>query len=105
MGISDGLNILQVWGPIAGPIIAALCFLFWQNWRREMCLQGRVEALERDQKDLLLPLVKECAAVIAQNTAVMTRLEKMLERQTVAETQDVRDMLDRLLEDAQQARQ
>jgi hypothetical protein len=82
-----------------------IAFFLWKDWKREMRLQDRIEVLERDQKELLLPLVRECSAIIAQNTAVMIRLEKTLERQAAKEAQDERGLLDQLLEDAQKNRE
>ncbi len=86
-------------GPITTVIAIAMAFFIWRDWKRELRLQDRVEALEKDQQEVLLPMVEQCATVITQNTAVMLRLEKLLDRNQV-EVQDERTMLDRLLTDA-----
>jgi hypothetical protein len=100
MGISDGLAILQGWGPILGPALLVFAFYLWKDWRREMRLLDRVEALEKEQKEILLPLVEQCATAIAQNTIVMQRLEQIMRRCTAVTKHDQRNMLDQLIEDA-----
>ena len=70
-----------------------------------MRLQDRIETLEKDQKEVILPLIERSVGVIAQNTAVMLRLEKLLDRNGPVEVKDERDMLERLLDDAAAHRQ
>ncbi len=105
MSIGDSLLILRVWGPIIGPVLAILIFTFWKDWKREMKLQGRIEALEKDYKEVLFPLVQQCSVIIAQNTVVMRRLEKVLEKAGSIEVQDEKDLIARLLKDAAAHRQ
>ena len=105
MSIGDSLLILRVWGPIIGPVLAILIFTFWRDHKREMRLQDRVEALEKDLKEILLPLVRQCSVVIAQNTIIMRRLEKMLQKAGSPEVADEKDLIDKLLEDAAAHRQ
>jgi len=92
-------------GPIVGTALTGLAFFLWKDWKRELRLQDRIEILEKDQKEVLLPLVERCTRIIAQNTAVMMRLEKALDRSGPPEVQDERCLLDRLLEDAAAHRQ
>jgi hypothetical protein len=63
-----------------GPLILAVAFILWQGWVRESRLNKRIEKLEDEQRNVLLPLVERCADVIAQNTMMMERLEKALEK-------------------------
>ena len=61
-----------------GPFFVAVIFFLWRDFKREDRLSSRINILEDEQRHVILPLVKDCSAVIAQNTAVMTRLEQHL---------------------------
>jgi hypothetical protein len=100
MEILNGFNFLKEWGPVVGPALVVLAFFLWKDWRREMRLLDRVEALEKEQKEILLPLVEQCAKAIAQNTLVMQRLEKVIGRCTAVARCEQRNLLDKLIEDA-----
>jgi len=63
-----------------GPFFLAVVFFLWRDWRREDRLSHRIDVLEDEQRQVILPLVKDCSSVIAQNTTVMERLERHLER-------------------------
>ena len=63
-----------------GPFFIAVIFFLWRDYRREDRLAARIETLEDEQREVLLPLVDKCSTVIAQNTVVMGRLEKALDR-------------------------
>ncbi len=73
--LADALAIVKTYGPA----ILVIVFVFWRDFRREDKLTSRIEALEQTNTQTLLPLVKECSAVIAQNTFVLGKLEKLLE--------------------------
>ena len=62
-----------------GPLILVTAFFLWQGWVRECRMGKRIENLEDEQRNVLMPLVERCADVIAQNTMMMERLEKALE--------------------------
>lgn len=62
-----------------GPCVGACVFFIWRDWRREDRLSKRIETLENQQTQVLLPLVKETSEIIAKNTNVMERLEKSLQ--------------------------
>jgi hypothetical protein len=96
----DAWSVLSQSGPLAGAAIVMVAFFLWRDWRREMRLLDRVEALEKEQKEVLLPLVEQCAKAIAQNTVVMQRLEKMIGRCTAVAKNEQKHLLDRLIEDA-----
>ena len=87
-------------GPVLGLVALLIVFFLWKDWRREMRLQDRVETLEREQKEVMLPMIERCASVIAQNTAVMSRLEKVIDRMLLTEQQDDRAVIDRMLTEA-----
>ena len=63
-----------------GPFFLAVVFFLWRDWRREDRLSNRLDELENEQRAVLLPLVTDCSAVIARNTAVMERIERTLDR-------------------------
>ena len=65
-----------------GPLLIAVIFFLWRDYRREDRLAARIETLEDEQREVLLPLVRKCSTVIAQNTVVMQRLERALDRQS-----------------------
>lgn len=57
-----------------GPMVAACIFFVWRDWKREDRLTSRIEKLEDEQRNIILPLVEKATAVIAHNTAVIERL-------------------------------
>lgn len=63
-----------------GPFLLAVVFFLWRDWKREDRLSHRIDELETETRTVLLPLVRDCSAVIARNTVVMERLEHHLER-------------------------
>jgi hypothetical protein len=62
-----------------GPLVILAAFLLWQNWMRELRMVKRIDKLESEQRDVLLPLVERCTEVITQSTAVMESLERALD--------------------------
>lgn len=72
-----------------GPLLIAVLFFIWRDYRREDKLTQRIDELEEEQRNVILPLVKETSEVITrntevlrQNTRVMERLEQALNRPT-----------------------
>jgi hypothetical protein len=63
-----------------GPLLVAVCFFIWRDARREDKLLTRVKELEDEQRNVVLPLVKDCAEVITRNTEVMEQNVKVMER-------------------------
>ena len=63
-----------------GPFFLAVVFFLWRDWKREDRYSNRLDQLEDEQREVILPLVKDCSAVIAKNTAVMERIERSLDR-------------------------
>jgi hypothetical protein len=61
-----------------GPVVVLVGFVLWQGWSRERRLTTRLMRLEADYRQVLVPLVEKCAAVIAENTSVMQRLEQAM---------------------------
>jgi hypothetical protein len=49
-------------------------------------------------------MIERCATVIAQNTAVMLRLEKVIDRLALLAGQEERSIIDQLMEDAEEHR-
>ncbi len=75
MDFSNCLMLLKEYGPLA----LVVGFFLWQNWLRELRMSKRIDKLEDEQRCVLLPMVERCTDVIAQNTAMMERLEKALD--------------------------
>ena len=75
MELSDLWLLLRQYGPL----VLVVGFFLWQNWLRELRMSKRISKLEDEQRQVLLPMVERCTDVIAQNTAMMERLEKVLE--------------------------
>jgi hypothetical protein len=72
----DVISLLKQYGPL----VLVIAFFLWQGWVREGRMTKRIEKLEDEQRNVLMPLVERCADVIAQNTMMMERLEKALEK-------------------------
>jgi hypothetical protein len=73
---ADAVALLKQYGPL----VLVVVFLLWQGWVRETRMSKRITKLEDEQRNVLMPLVERCADVIAQNTLMMERLEKALDR-------------------------
>ena len=97
MFVSDFIAALQVWGPIVGPAMGVLIFYLWKDYKRENRLQTRIEKLEREQKEIILPMVTSYAELITRNTDVMGRLQVILSRCLRCEYQEARELAERLL--------
>lgn len=67
-------ELIKQFGPLAGVVL----FFIWRDWKREDRLTTRVEKLEDEQRNIILPLVEKSTDVIARNTEVMERLEGAL---------------------------
>ena len=77
-GLLETIDILKQYGPFCGCLVLACVFFIWRDWKREERLTKRISTLEDETRSVLLPLIKECTAVISRNTTVMERLEKHL---------------------------
>ena len=75
MGVNDFLVLLKQYGPL----VFVVGFFLWQNWLREVRMVARINKLEDEQRQVLLPMVERCTDVIAQNTSMMERLETALD--------------------------
>jgi len=73
---ADAIFVLKQYGPL----VLVVAFLLWQGWVRECRMNRRIVKLEDEQRNVLMPLVAKCADVIAQNTMMMERLERALDR-------------------------
>ena len=87
MEILCGLDDLAWLVKNFGLLFIVIVFFVWRDYRREDKLTTRVELLEEEQREVLLPLVEESTKVIAvnmevirQNTRVMERLERVLNK-------------------------
>jgi len=73
---ADAIELIKQFGPF----FLAVVFFLWRDWKREVRLSNRLDELENEQREVILPLVQDCSAVIARNTAVMERIERTLDR-------------------------
>jgi heme/copper-type cytochrome/quinol oxidase subunit 2 len=80
MGITDLWTFFNQWGPVFGLVVVTLIFFLWKDWKRENRLQDRVEALEKEHKEIILPLLEKCVTAITQNTIIMGRVETVVNR-------------------------
>lgn len=74
--MADAIAIIKQFGPF----FLAVVFFLWRDWKREDRLSNRLDQLEDEQRQVILPLVADCSRVIAKNTAVMERIERSLDR-------------------------
>jgi hypothetical protein len=70
----DAISLIKLYGPT----LVAVVFFLWRDWQREGRLSQRIDALQEEQRDILLPMIKEATAVISKNTTVIEMLEKHL---------------------------
>lgn len=63
-----------------GPFIAAVVFFVWRDYCREDRLTLRINQLEDEQREVILPLVTSCTEVITKNTQVMEQNAKVMDR-------------------------
>jgi hypothetical protein len=63
-----------------GPLLTAVVFFIWRDFRREDKLSKRIKELEDEQRKVILPLVKNCTEVITKSTQVMEQNTKVMER-------------------------
>lgn len=76
----DGLSM---WGEVLktfGPLLAAVVFFLWRDYRREDTLLTRIKELEDEQREVILPLVTNCMQVVTKNSQVMEQNTKVMER-------------------------
>jgi hypothetical protein len=97
------LWVIKSLGPTVGPVLLVLGFFLWKDWRREDRLQGRVDKLEQEQKEVMLPMIEKCVGVISRNTAVMLCLGKMFKDygRCYAAPTSAQEALDHLMMDAE----
>jgi hypothetical protein len=63
-----------------GPLLFAVIFFIWRDYRREDRLTLRIKQLEDEQREVILPLVQQTTEVIVRNTDVMEQNTKVMER-------------------------
>lgn len=66
----------------AGPVVAAIAFFVWRDWKRESSMTERIRALEDFQRDQLAGMVHDAIAVQTRTNEVMNRVELALTRCT-----------------------
>lgn len=63
-----------------GPFVAFTVYFVWQGWQREKRQTTRIDELENRQRDMLTNLVVESTTALTNNTRIMERMEKVMER-------------------------
>lgn len=71
------VELLREFGPLAGLVLVFII----REWRREDRLNTRIEKLEKDQQDLILPLLTRTTEVITENTTVMKEVRELFHSQ------------------------
>ena len=56
---ADALLLLKQFGPF----LLAVVFFLWRDWRREDRLSNRLDQLEDEQREVILPLVRDCSSM------------------------------------------
>ena len=74
--IADAIALVKQFGPM----LVAVVFFIWRDWKREDRLMKRIDKLEDEQRTIILPLVKQCTEVITKNTEVMDAVKHKLSR-------------------------
>jgi hypothetical protein len=72
--IADAIALVKQFGPM----LVAVVFFIWRDWKREDRLMKRIDKLEDEQRNVILPLVTKCTGVIAENTTVMEAVNRKL---------------------------
>jgi hypothetical protein len=70
----EWMELARTFGIWAAIVVSFL----YRDFYREKKLTSRIATLEDETRGVLLPLVKDCAAVITKNTVVMERLDRFL---------------------------
>jgi hypothetical protein len=98
MGISDVWGFLRQYGPVWASMVCALIFYMWKDWRRETHLIEHSETLEKDFKEMWMPMLEKCTIVIAQNTTQLTKVDQTMLRCTFARQYEQQNALDQVHE-------
>jgi hypothetical protein len=72
--IADAIALVKQFGPM----LVAVVFFIWRDWKREDRLMKRIDKLEDEQRNVILPLVAKCTEVISENTTVMEAVNRKL---------------------------
>lgn len=75
MEVLDAFELVKLYGPFC----IAVIFFIYRDWKREDRMTKRINTLEDEMRNVILPIVQDCSGVIARNTEVITRIEKRLE--------------------------
>lgn len=72
--LADAIALIKQFGPM----LVAVVFFIWRDWKREDRLMKRIDKLEDEQRNVILPLVRHCTEVIAENSTVMEAVNRKL---------------------------
>ena len=75
-------DLPEIWWVIKnfGPWAVLVIVFIWRDFRRERRLTNRIDKLEDEFREVILPLVEETATVIATNTEALKQNAKIMER-------------------------
>lgn len=72
--MGDFLPILREFGPL----VVAVIFFIWRDARREDRQQTRIDALEDEFRNVVIPLTKAVTGALVRNTEVMEENIKVM---------------------------
>lgn len=81
---SDTIEVLRHYGPIYGPLLLALAFFIYRDWKREQQQSKQINRLVQENREVLIPLVKTCTEVISKNSVIMERNTQVMAENTLA---------------------
>lgn len=74
------LYLIKTYGPDVGLFLCIVAFTLVRDVKREKSLNARIDKLESEQKEVILPLVEKTTQTIATNTVVMERNIQVMDR-------------------------
>jgi hypothetical protein len=62
-----------------GPLVSAILFFIWRDWKREQRLSKRIEKLDDYHKETLVHLVEKGTTILVQNSEIMKWVGRVIE--------------------------
>ena len=77
-----------------GPVLTAVAFFVWRDWKREGKLSGVIEAMQTWQRDTLTALLQETTKALAGNNEALKSFSLSLSaRPCLVEDSTLRDSI------------
>lgn len=61
-----------------GPLVAAVAWFMWRDWKREGHQATRINSLENEFRSVVIPLVEKVTEALTRNTEVMEENIKVM---------------------------